>query len=148
MATHSSILAWEIPWTEEPDRLQLMGITKESDSTEHNTHQYTHYSNFLKPHFVCVCVCPHNTINQTKNLIQFSLFFICVHVWLCVCVCVVLCCFNPCVKVEVHNCFTSLPENCASPVLAPVHVPWQPLIRFPSLQFVISRIFYKWNHPV
>ena len=25
MATHSSILAWEIPWTEEPGRLQLMG---------------------------------------------------------------------------------------------------------------------------
>ena len=25
MATHSSILAWEIPWTEEPDRLQFMG---------------------------------------------------------------------------------------------------------------------------
>ena len=24
MATHSSILAWEIPWTEEPDRLQFM----------------------------------------------------------------------------------------------------------------------------
>ena len=25
MATHSSILAWEILWTEEPDRLQFMG---------------------------------------------------------------------------------------------------------------------------
>ena len=25
MATHSSILAWKIPWTEEPDRLQSMG---------------------------------------------------------------------------------------------------------------------------
>ena len=25
MATLSSILAWEIPWTEEPDRLQSMG---------------------------------------------------------------------------------------------------------------------------
>ena len=25
MATHSSILAWEIPWTEEPDRLQSTG---------------------------------------------------------------------------------------------------------------------------
>ena len=25
MATHSSILAWEIPWTEEPGRLQFMG---------------------------------------------------------------------------------------------------------------------------
>ena len=24
-ATHSSILAWEIPWTEEPGRLQTMG---------------------------------------------------------------------------------------------------------------------------
>ena len=25
MAIHSSILAWEIPWTEDPDRLQSMG---------------------------------------------------------------------------------------------------------------------------
>ena len=25
MATHSSILAWEIPWTEEPDGLQSIG---------------------------------------------------------------------------------------------------------------------------
>ena len=24
MATHSSIVAWRIPWTEEPDRLQTM----------------------------------------------------------------------------------------------------------------------------
>ena len=26
MATHSSILAWEIPWTKEPGRLQSMGL--------------------------------------------------------------------------------------------------------------------------
>ena len=32
-ATHSSILAWEIPWTEEPGRLQSMG-SQESDTTE------------------------------------------------------------------------------------------------------------------
>ena len=25
MAAHSRILAWEIPWTEEPGRLQSMG---------------------------------------------------------------------------------------------------------------------------
>ena len=25
MATHSNILAWRIPWTEEPDGLQSMG---------------------------------------------------------------------------------------------------------------------------
>ena len=33
MATHSSTLAWEIPWTEEPGRLQSMGLL-ESDTTE------------------------------------------------------------------------------------------------------------------
>ena len=33
MATHSSTFAWEIPWTEEPGRLQSMG-SLESDTTE------------------------------------------------------------------------------------------------------------------
>ena len=36
MATHSSILAWEIPWTEEPGGLQPMGLqsrTQLSDFT-------------------------------------------------------------------------------------------------------------------
>ena len=33
MATHSGTLAWKIPWTEEPSRLQFMGH-KESDTTE------------------------------------------------------------------------------------------------------------------
>ena len=28
MATHSSILAWEIPWIEEPGRLRTMGLQK------------------------------------------------------------------------------------------------------------------------
>ena len=32
MATHSSILAWEIPWTEEPIGLQSMGL-QELDTT-------------------------------------------------------------------------------------------------------------------
>ena len=27
MATHSGILAWRIPWTEEPGGLQSMGVT-------------------------------------------------------------------------------------------------------------------------
>ena len=31
MTTHSSILAWRIPWTEEPGRLQFHGVTKELD---------------------------------------------------------------------------------------------------------------------
>ena len=37
MATHSSILAWRIPWTEEADRLQSMGLqsTGHDLATEH-----------------------------------------------------------------------------------------------------------------
>ena len=33
MATHSCILAWEIPWAEEPGGLQSMGLQKELDMT-------------------------------------------------------------------------------------------------------------------
>ena len=36
-ATHSSILAWEIPWTVEPGRLQSMGVTEESNRTDRLT---------------------------------------------------------------------------------------------------------------
>ena len=28
VAIHSTILAWRIPWTEEPDRLQSMGLQR------------------------------------------------------------------------------------------------------------------------
>ena len=28
MATHFSILAWKIPWTEEPDKLQSIGLRR------------------------------------------------------------------------------------------------------------------------
>ena len=52
MATYSSILAWKIPWTENPGGLQSMGH-KESDTTEQisvsacvcvraRTHTHTH----------------------------------------------------------------------------------------------------------
>ena len=48
LATYSSILAWEISWTEEPGRLQSTGSQK-SDTTEHShararthPHTYTH----------------------------------------------------------------------------------------------------------
>ena len=34
MGTHSSSLAWRIPWMEEPDRLPSLWGHKESDTTE------------------------------------------------------------------------------------------------------------------
>ena len=40
-ATHSSILAWEIPWTEAPGGLQAMEL--QIDMPEH-THTHTHLS--------------------------------------------------------------------------------------------------------
>ena len=41
MATLSSILAWSIPWTEEPGGLKSMG-SQELDMTEQLTHTHTH----------------------------------------------------------------------------------------------------------
>ena len=34
MATHSSTLAWKIPWREEPGRLQSMGLLRAGDLRE------------------------------------------------------------------------------------------------------------------
>ena len=42
MATHSSILAWRIPWIEEPSAPQAMG-RKEWDTTEQRTLFLYHY---------------------------------------------------------------------------------------------------------
>ena len=47
MTTHSSILAWEIPWTEEPDGLQSMELQRFGHDlvvryTYSHTHTHTH----------------------------------------------------------------------------------------------------------
>ena len=43
MATHSSILAWEIPWTEEPGGLQSMGLQKnQTHLSDQTTEQRTY----------------------------------------------------------------------------------------------------------
>ena len=40
IATHSSILAWRIPWTEEPDGLQSIGLHGVRHNGATNTHTY------------------------------------------------------------------------------------------------------------
>ena len=44
MATHSNILAWEIPWTEEPGGLQSMGSQRvgHTEAIEHGIHVYAY----------------------------------------------------------------------------------------------------------
>ena len=41
MATHSNIPAWRIPWTEQPVRLQSMGL-KESDTAKQLSLSHKH----------------------------------------------------------------------------------------------------------
>ena len=42
MATHSSILAWRIPWTEEPGRLQSMGSHRVGHNWNDLPHRHSH----------------------------------------------------------------------------------------------------------
>ena len=66
MATHSSILARIIPWTEEPGGLQCMGSqrVKQDCVTEHACiHIYT-----------CICVCVYTHIHREGSLDQSSTF--------------------------------------------------------------------------
>ena len=46
-ATHSSILASRIPWTEEPGRLQSMGPQRVGHDWATNTHTHTHTHNLV-----------------------------------------------------------------------------------------------------
>ena len=47
MAIHSSTIAWKIPWTEEPGRLQSMGVTK--SLTRLSDFTFTKSSIFSRP---------------------------------------------------------------------------------------------------
>jgi len=42
MTTHSSILAWRIPWTEEPGRLHTVHGVEKSQTQQSNIHIHTH----------------------------------------------------------------------------------------------------------
>ena len=79
MAPHSSVLAWEIPWTEEPGGLQSMGSQSQTRLKQLNVYAVSSLSPLCIPalhsyrvclfkisrrsiflserHLVCVCVC-------------------------------------------------------------------------------------------
>ena len=67
MTTHYSILAWRIPWTEEPGRLQLKG-SAELDTTELLTKTFTF--------FFCQYFCQYFVnVTWTNYFISFFLSF-------------------------------------------------------------------------
>ena len=49
MATHSSVLAWRIPWTEEPGRLQFMGSQNRTQLKRFSTHSCCEACGLLVP---------------------------------------------------------------------------------------------------
>ena len=67
MATHSSTLAWKIPWTEEPGRLQSMGLQRVKYDRE-TSHCSMSSSNccFL----TCICV-----LQEAGKLVWYSHLF-------------------------------------------------------------------------
>ena len=71
MATHSSILAWRIPWTKEPG--QPIVCQKESDTIERLTHTHTHKrSNFRS--IIDIFIALYSTTQERKgNFSQASL---------------------------------------------------------------------------
>ena len=44
MATHSSFIAWEIPWTEEPGGLRSVGSKRYDRAIEHHTQTQSSFS--------------------------------------------------------------------------------------------------------
>ena len=59
MATHCSILAWEIPWTEEPGGLQSMGSqrVRRDLATKQQWHSARFYRRRLRPHLQSPACC-------------------------------------------------------------------------------------------
>ena len=55
MATHSSILAWRVPWTEEPGGLQPTWGHKELATTKRLAH-FTHCLGFAVYYFISVSI--------------------------------------------------------------------------------------------
>ena len=64
MAPHSSILAWKIPWVEEPGRLQDMG----SQRVRQRLSNFTHFN--AKGHFQDYAASPHSTPSATSLITQ------------------------------------------------------------------------------
>ena len=50
MATHSNILAWRIPWTEEPGGLQSMGLHRVRHNWVSDTHTHAHAHTHARAH--------------------------------------------------------------------------------------------------
>ena len=71
MATHSSILAWKSPWTEEPGWLQSMGLERVEHDLVCLTNTFIISFWLLMLLLLCCCYCYYYYLTRSINL--FSL---------------------------------------------------------------------------
>ena len=69
MATHYSILAWRIPWAEEPGRLHTVHGVAELGTTEGltHTHTHTHTLSFHSPALISACHEAHSYVPEAEG---------------------------------------------------------------------------------
>ena len=117
MATHSSILAWEIPWTEELGGLQTIGQQKVG-------HKLVNQQLYI---YIYICTCGKLLQACLKELDTLHNWTTNIHMCVCVCVCVykilIICRFSICeltyllkftwnIKINTQSVFIVI-GNCA-----------------------------------
>ena len=78
MAAHSSILAWRIPWTEEPGRLQSVGLQRVKHDQSDWAHTHVPYSiknaylaYILKVRTLVHLKCNHSKVSVNSQMVGF-----------------------------------------------------------------------------
>ena len=74
-ATHSSILAWRIPWPEEPGGLQSMGSQRAGHDSTTNTHIFTVSGSFKSQYTKNVKI--YRNMNNNNNYLASGLWPFC-----------------------------------------------------------------------
>ena len=78
MATHSSILTWRIPQTEEPGRLQSIGSQRVGHEWSNLACRHAHSRFFSSPPFIYYCnyFCQYQLMEVFYTLVIIQFFFI------------------------------------------------------------------------
>ena len=92
MKTHSSILAWRIPCTEEPDGLQSMGPQRVRRDLDTEQQQHTVYI-YIHTYIYTYCIYTHNASHA------------CIHEYICMSICIytcLICIWYMCVSIYIY----------------------------------------------
>ena len=77
MAAHSNILAWGIPWTEEPGGLQSTGSQRDTTEVTEHTNMHTRLDTFLQGRDRDLASKP-KTISKCFKTVQTMQYYFCI----------------------------------------------------------------------